>query len=51
MVNLSLGQVFSKIIEFDRVLILFDKDDRLASIVVKDLSEGEYGDLKESLHL
>ncbi len=51
MVDFSKGEHPIKFIELDRVRFCFDKDRKLISVIIKDLSVDEYNELKESLKL
>lgn len=51
MVKFSKEIQFYKFIELDRVRFGFDKDNKLVSIIVKNLSNHEYTELKDGLKL
>ena len=49
MVNFSEERYPYKFVELERVRFGFDKDDKLISVIVKDLSSKEYSELKDGL--
>ena len=51
MVNFSEERYPYKFVELERVRFGFDKDDKLISVIVKDLSSKEYSELKDGLKL
>ena len=51
MVNLSEESHPHKYIELERVRFGFDKDNKLISVIIKDLSCDEYSELKDGLKL
>jgi len=50
-VNLSEGEHPVKCVELERIQFGFDKDSKLISVIVKDLSADEYKELKDGLKL
>ena len=51
MVNLEEDSCICKFIELERVRFGIDSNNKLVSITIKNLSEFEYGELKDSLKL
>ena len=50
-VDFDLDKYYKKIIKQDRVLLIFNQNNQLISLIVKDLSRSEYNDLKEGLKI